>query len=71
LVARAVADAVGLREQALRPLVEILADFLTGKQLLLILDSCERLLTGTADLVASLTAAVPGLRLLATSRQPL
>ncbi|MEV0091318.1 NB-ARC domain-containing protein [Streptomyces sp. NPDC050738] len=71
LVPRAVADALGLREQALRPLVEILADALTGKRLLLILDGCERLVTGTSALAAALTAAVPGLRILSTSRQPL
>ena len=48
-----------------------LADAIAGKEMLLILDNCEHLI-GTAAAVADvLLRAAPGLRLLATSREPL
>ncbi|MEU9187426.1 AAA family ATPase [Streptomyces sp. NPDC048484] len=71
LLVRAVADAVGLRERSARPLPEVLAEFLTDKSTLLILDSCEHLLHDCAALVRSLLRNAPGLRVLITSRQPL
>jgi non-specific serine/threonine protein kinase len=44
---------------------------LADKQLLLVLDNCEHLLGECAALVARLLPAAPGLRVLATSREPL
>jgi predicted ATPase/DNA-binding SARP family transcriptional activator len=38
---------------------------------LVVLDNCEHVLAATADVVAELLAAAPGMRLLATSRAPL
>ncbi|MFD8570635.1 ATP-binding protein [Streptomyces sp. NPDC059639] len=38
---------------------------------LLVLDNCEQIVTGAADLVRDLLAAAPDLRVLATSRSPL
>jgi len=62
---------LGLRERsdgtALGTLVEQLAD----RQLLLILDNCEHLLPATAILAAALLRGCPGVRMLATSREPL
>src|SRR5262249_60839077 len=40
-------------------------------ELLLVLDNCEHLLGACADLAAALLGACPGLRVLATSREPL
>ena len=40
-------------------------------ELLLIVDNCEHLLDACADLAAALLRAAPGLRVLATSREPL
>ncbi|WP_040492056.1 BTAD domain-containing putative transcriptional regulator [Ilumatobacter nonamiensis] len=44
---------------------------LTGLDLLLVLDNCEHLIDGVADLVARMCRAIPGVRVLATSREPL
>src|SRR5690606_25980011 len=77
-VARVVWQALGLREPALRPpaadgpgLVRRLAAALADQKLLLILDSCERAVAEAAGLARHLLAACPGLRILATSREPL
>ena len=48
-----------------------LASALSGRQLLLVLDNCEHLVEPVADLVAALLPAAPGLRVIATSREPL
>ena len=63
-VAPAVARTLGLAP-------ERLVAYLTPKQPLLVLDNCEHVLASIAPLAASLLAAAPGLRLLATSREPL
>ncbi|ANY06098.1 AfsR/SARP family transcriptional regulator [Pseudonocardia sp. HH130630-07] len=44
---------------------------LAGRELLLVLDNCEHLVAGVAELVHDLLTAVGGLRVLATSREPL
>ncbi|MFC5747027.1 AfsR/SARP family transcriptional regulator [Actinomadura rugatobispora] len=51
--------------------VERLAGALRGRRMLLILDNCEHVVEPVAALVAVLLRSVPGLRVLATSRQPL
>ena len=71
LVPGAVAAALGVDEQPGRPLVETLADHLGTARPLLILDNCERLVAACAELAARLLRAAPGLRALATSREPL
>ena len=71
MVDRAVTATLGLRDQSVRSQETILTDFLTGKKLLLILDNCEHVLGSSARLSAKLLTASPGLRVLATSREPL
>ena len=44
---------------------------LAGRELLLVLDNCEHLVDAAAHLVQTLLERVPGLRVLATSREPL
>ena len=44
---------------------------LRDQRLLLVLDNCEHVVDPVADLVALLLRAAPGLRVLATSREPL
>jgi predicted ATPase/DNA-binding SARP family transcriptional activator len=66
----AIARAVGLAQEAATPNVEALQRFLLNHRLLLVLDNFEHLL-GAAGAVAELIAAVPGLKVLATSRAPL
>jgi predicted ATPase/DNA-binding CsgD family transcriptional regulator len=70
LVPSSVARSLGLRESD-RPVIEQLTAFLRPQHLLLLLDNCEHLLAGAAELVATLLAACPTLRVLATSRAPL
>ncbi|WP_063775518.1 AfsR/SARP family transcriptional regulator [Actinoplanes rectilineatus] len=50
---------------------ERLVAALSSRDLLLVLDNCEHVIDAAADLVAALLAAAPGLRVLATSREPL
>src|SRR5690606_37638735 len=50
---------------------EGLAEYLADKELLLLLDTCEHMIGACSRLVRTLLAAAPGLRVLATSRQPL
>jgi predicted ATPase/DNA-binding CsgD family transcriptional regulator len=71
LVAQTVATTIGVRDQTARWQVAVLADHLTDKQLLLVLDNCEHLLDACAVLADALLEAAPDLRILATSRQPL
>ncbi len=71
LVLQAVASELNVREQPDRPLLETLAFRLGPMHILLVLDNCEHLLDSCARLAHSLLAACPGLRILATSREPL
>jgi predicted ATPase/DNA-binding CsgD family transcriptional regulator len=71
LAARQVATVLGIGEEPDRPTAATLVDALRGRQMLLILDTCEHLLDAIADLVRDLVAASQQLRLLATSREPL
>jgi predicted ATPase/DNA-binding CsgD family transcriptional regulator len=71
LVASRVAAAIGVSEEAGRPLLETLADALRPRRLLLTLDNCEHLVGACAQVVRHLLASSPGLRLLSTSREPL
>jgi predicted ATPase/DNA-binding SARP family transcriptional activator len=48
-----------------------LAGALAGKRLLLLIDNCEHLIDAAAGLAARLLADCPGVRVLATSREPL
>ncbi len=67
LVASAIAQALGLREQGDRPLHDTLMASLRDKQLLLLLDNFEHV-AAAAPLLAALLAACPHLVLLVTSR---
>ncbi|HZB33708.1 MAG TPA: LuxR C-terminal-related transcriptional regulator [Streptosporangiaceae bacterium] len=71
LVAQSVAETLGLSDQSARDRVDLLADHLADKKLLLILDTCEHLIDACAMLVEALLRAAPLLRVLATSQRPL
>ena len=66
-IVRAVAEATGVEGQRADD-VTMLAEHLSPRQLLLLLDNCEHLLDGTVDLINQLLDAGPELRVLATSR---
>ena len=71
LVVSRIAAAMGITEEAGRPLLETLGEALRPRRLLLALDNCEHLLDACAQVGRRLLASAPGLRLLATSREPL
>ncbi len=71
LVAQAVAAALGLQDRAGYTPAATLADYLAGRQLLLVLDNCEHLVDAAAKLADLLLRAAAGLRVLATSRESL
>ncbi|MEU4518681.1 BTAD domain-containing putative transcriptional regulator [Amycolatopsis sp. NPDC024027] len=73
-VAGAVLAALGLRESSRggpQDPVERLVPALRDRPVLLVLDNCEHVVEVAARLAARLLAACPGLRVLATSREPL
>jgi predicted ATPase len=71
LVPAIVAATLGMSEHASRPTLDTLMAGLETRQLLLLLDNCEHLVEACACLADALLSACPGVRLLATSREPL
>ncbi|MBB5806146.1 putative ATPase/DNA-binding SARP family transcriptional activator [Saccharothrix ecbatanensis] len=67
-VVSAVADVLDVREDASGM---ALVEALRGREVLLVLDNCERLVEPVAALVSRLLRAAPGLRVLTTSQEPL
>ena len=68
--AAAIAAGVGVRQRSEDALSEII-QLIQDRQMLLILDNCEHLHATMTRIVNRLLEAVPGLTLLATSREPL
>jgi len=71
LVANSVIAALDLRDQAATEPAALLLGYLQNKELLLVLDNCEHLLEAASLLVTEVTRAAPGVRVIATSREPL
>jgi predicted ATPase/DNA-binding winged helix-turn-helix (wHTH) protein len=71
LVPSEVAQVLGVREVAGRPLAETLCSQLKGRQLLLLLDNCEHLLEPCARLAEAMLRSAAELTIIATSREPL
>jgi predicted ATPase/DNA-binding SARP family transcriptional activator len=71
LVAQAAALAVGVPIPASRSALEALVAHLATREALLVLDNCEHLIDACARLVEEVLRAGPGVRVLATSREPL
>jgi predicted ATPase/DNA-binding SARP family transcriptional activator len=76
-VGAAMLAAIGLRDSALfstatpRDAIDVLVDQLNGRDTLLVVDNCEHLIDAVAHLVLALLTRCAGLRVLATSREPL
>ncbi len=76
-VAPAAAHALGAAPSALaspQPVTstaEFIVRHLAGRSLVVVLDNCEHVIGEAATLADTLVTAVPGLRLIATSREPL
>jgi predicted ATPase/DNA-binding CsgD family transcriptional regulator len=71
LVAQAVAGTLGLQERVGYSPAASLAEYLAGRQLLLVLDNCEHLVDAVAKLADLLLRAAARVRVLATSREAL
>jgi predicted ATPase/DNA-binding CsgD family transcriptional regulator len=71
LLPRALADVLASRERGFQRWHQTLADEVRGRRLLLVLDNCDQLVAGCADLAVRLLRASPDLQVLATSREPL
>ncbi len=71
LVPQQVATVLGVRETPGHTTLESLLTFLRDRQVLLVLDNCEHLLGACAQLAEALLRACPGLKVLASSREPL
>jgi predicted ATPase/DNA-binding SARP family transcriptional activator len=70
-VSREVAATIGVRERQGEPLPKLLARWLRHRRCLLVFDNCEHLVESCAALSSTLLETAPGLRILATSREPL
>jgi len=79
-VPQAVLSALGIAEAprtadtvwpTVLPPLDRLTDALAAQRLVLVLDNCEHLIAAVAELAGRVLAAAPGLRILATSREPL
>ena len=71
LVPQAVADVLGVKEQAGKTIQASLVEWLRPKRLLLILDNCEHLVAACASLAADLLRSCLDVHILASSREPL
>jgi len=71
LVGGIVANIFGLREEPGVDTLHTLLGYLKDRHILLVVDNCEHLIEACAGLIATLLHASPGLKVLATSREPL
>ena len=71
LVAVAVARGLGVEDRAVTGIEERLIRVLSSQRRLLVLDNCEHLRAGCADLVVTLLGSCPAVVVLATSRERL
>lgn len=66
-----VAAVLGLKEEVGRTALQTLIDHLQHRHMLLVLDNCEHLLGACSHLVSQVLSECAGIRILATSREPL
>ncbi|MEU6799542.1 ATP-binding protein [Streptomyces neyagawaensis] len=70
-VPHAVNDALGVRNETVRPPLDVLVEYLRDRRSLIVLDNCEHLPRSCATLAGTVLAATEGVRILATSRHRL
>jgi predicted ATPase/DNA-binding CsgD family transcriptional regulator len=71
LAGNAFVAGLDLRDQSATEPRALLLSYLRDRELLLVVDSCEHLLGAAAELVTDVLRAAPGVRVIATSREPL
>ena len=71
LIPQTVASVFGLSATPSLSVTQVLINYLCAKKVLLILDNCEHMLGGSAQLADTLLKNCPDLKILTTSREPL
>jgi predicted ATPase/DNA-binding NarL/FixJ family response regulator len=71
LVVHTVLEQLGVHDDTVRQHRTVLVEHLRDRQALMVLDNCEHVIEAAAALVDALLRGVPGLRVLATSRERL
>ena len=71
LVPQAAAQALEVKEQPVRPVIETLGDYLRSKKLLLVLDNVEHLLEACVQMIDGIVRRSPDVTMLVTSRERL
>jgi predicted ATPase/class 3 adenylate cyclase len=71
LVPQIILSTIGISEQPSKAQIEILKEYLHGKNIMIVLDNCEHLIESSASVVNILLNAAPYLRILASSREAL
>ena len=71
LVVSEAAQAMGVREDPDRPLLQTLCAHLKTRRALLVFDNCEHVIQVSADLATAILKVAPHVRILASSREPL
>ncbi len=70
LVTGTIAQTLGVRETANRPLLETVTEHLASRQLLLIKDNCEHVIDEARNVTVEILRHCPQVRVVATSREP-
>jgi predicted ATPase/class 3 adenylate cyclase len=71
LIPETIMSAVDIREEPDRPPLNTLIDALRSRHLLLVLDNCEHLIAGCAQIASTLLRQCPRVKIIASSREPL
>ncbi|HTT53104.1 MAG TPA: tetratricopeptide repeat protein [Streptosporangiaceae bacterium] len=71
LIVSRMASLLGIDGEAGRPLLDTLVGALGARQVLVLLDNCEHLVDACAGLCQQLLTGCPGVRIVATSQEPL
>jgi predicted ATPase/class 3 adenylate cyclase len=71
LIASEAVRTIGAQEQRGQTATETLIEFLRAKEMLLALDNCEHVIEPAATLAQRIVVACPGVKIAATSREPL
>ncbi len=71
LVLEVLAATMGVRDDALKPLLDVVLELLAEREVLLVLDNCEHVIDVVAEVSETVLRECPDVRILATSREPL
>jgi predicted ATPase/DNA-binding CsgD family transcriptional regulator len=71
LIPQVVASAFSMHEQSGQPLLDVLIEHLAEREILIVIDNCEHLISACAQFVEAILQKCPNLKILATSREVL